>query len=91
MRGGGEAALVEWRARVGGQVQGVTDIGRHYAVTLRAWRAAWEARRGEVLQLGYSPRFWRKYRRAPAAPLPSPSPPPLCPACEEGVCRLIVL
>ena len=38
------------------------DIGPHYAVTLRAWRAAWEARKAEVLKLGYSERFWRKYR-----------------------------
>ena len=43
-------------------LQGTTDIGPHYAVTLRAWREAWEQRREEVLALGYSDRFWRKYR-----------------------------
>ena len=35
-----------------------------YAITLRAWRAAWEARQAEALKLGYSQRFWRKYRQA---------------------------
>jgi cyclopropane fatty-acyl-phospholipid synthase-like methyltransferase len=44
------------------QVHDCQDIGPHYAVTLRAWRAAWEARKAEVLKLGYSERFWRKYR-----------------------------
>lgn len=44
------------------QVHDCQDIGPHYAVTLRAWRAAWEARKSEVLKLGYSERFWRKYR-----------------------------
>ena len=42
-----------------------TDIGPHYAVTLRAWRQAWEARRKEAMALGYSDRFWRKYRSGP--------------------------
>ena len=42
--------------------QATTDIGPHYAVTLREWREAWEQRREEVLALGYSDRFWRKYR-----------------------------
>lgn len=40
----------------------VVDIGPDYAVTLRAWRSAWEAKREEALRLGYSDRFWRKYR-----------------------------
>lgn len=31
-------------------------------MTLRAWRQAWEERKEEVLALGYSERFWRKYR-----------------------------
>lgn len=44
------------------QVHDCQDIGPHYAVTLRAWRAAWEARKTEVLKLGHSERFWRKYR-----------------------------
>ncbi|KAG1678524.1 hypothetical protein FOA52_014558 [Chlamydomonas sp. UWO 241] len=39
-----------------------TDIGLHYAVTLRHWRALWEERKDEVLALGYSDRFWRKYQ-----------------------------
>ena len=37
-------------------------MGPDYAITLRAWRAAWEEKRAAVLQLGYSERFWRKYR-----------------------------
>lgn len=40
------------------------DIGPHYAVTLREWRSAWEAHKERVLELGYSERFWRKYRLA---------------------------
>lgn len=47
---------------VGLLVTGVQDIGPDYAVTLRAWRSAWEARKREVLGLGYSDLFWRKYR-----------------------------
>jgi hypothetical protein len=43
-------------------VHGCQDIGPDYAITLRAWREAWEARQPEVLALGYSQRFWRKYR-----------------------------
>lgn len=46
------------------QVRSVRDVGPDYAITLRAWRAAWEAEKAAVLQLGYSERFWRKYRRA---------------------------
>jgi cyclopropane fatty-acyl-phospholipid synthase-like methyltransferase/predicted NAD/FAD-binding protein len=55
-------ACVEAAAGTGLSVQGCVDIGQDYAVTLRAWRAAWEARRAEVEALGYPPRFWRKYR-----------------------------
>ena len=43
-------------------VQDCADIGPHYAVTLRAWRAAWEREHDALLRLGYSERFWRKYR-----------------------------
>ena len=43
-------------------VHGCEDIGPDYAVTLRAWRQTWEERQAEVLALGYSQRFWRKYR-----------------------------
>lgn len=46
------------------RAQGCDDIGPHYAETLRAWRAAWEEREEDVLRLGYSERFWRKYRCA---------------------------
>lgn len=38
-----------------------TDIGPHYAITLRAWRKEWEEKRQQALDLGYSDRFWRKY------------------------------
>lgn len=41
-------------------MHGCQDIGPDYAVTLRAWRDAWEERKEEVLALGYSERFWRK-------------------------------
>jgi cyclopropane fatty-acyl-phospholipid synthase-like methyltransferase len=45
-------------------VSSIRDIGPHYAVTLREWRAAWERKRGELLLLGYNDTFWRKYRSA---------------------------
>lgn len=38
------------------------DIGPDYALTLREWRQRWEERKAEVLALGYSERFWRKYQ-----------------------------
>ena len=37
------------------------NIGPDYAVTLEHWRASWEQNKGEVLALGYSEKFWRKY------------------------------
>jgi hypothetical protein len=43
-------------------VHGCQDIGPDYAITLRAWRKAWEDRKEDILALGYSARFWRKYR-----------------------------
>lgn len=43
-------------------VHGCEDIGPDYAVTLRKWRDAWEEKKEDVLALGYSERFWRKYR-----------------------------
>ena len=49
------------------QVRSVRDIGPDYAITLRAWRAAWEEKKAAVLQLGYSERFWRKYRHVTVA------------------------
>lgn len=43
-------------------MHGCEDIGPDYAVTLRAWREAWEEKKEQLLALGYSERFWRKYR-----------------------------
>lgn len=57
-------AMVEAARGTALQVRGVRDIGPDYAVTLRAWRSAWEEKKEAVLQLGYSERFWRKYRCA---------------------------
>ncbi|PSC74866.1 cyclopropane-fatty-acyl-phospholipid synthase [Micractinium conductrix] len=54
--------MVDSARGTGMTVHGCQDIGPDYAVTLRAWRNAWEARQEEVLALGYSERFWRKYR-----------------------------
>lgn len=31
-------------------------------MTLREWRARWEQNKDAILALGYSERFWRKYR-----------------------------
>lgn len=55
-------AMVEAARGTGLSVQDCHDIGPDYAITLRAWRQAWEQRRQAVLELGYSERFWRKYR-----------------------------
>lgn len=55
-------AMVEASKGTGLAVHAVQDIGPDYAVTLRAWRAAWEEKKEQVLSLGYSERFWRKYR-----------------------------
>jgi cyclopropane fatty-acyl-phospholipid synthase-like methyltransferase len=54
--------MVDSARGTGMRVHGCQDIGPDYAVTLRAWRDAWEARKEEVLALGYSERFWRKYQ-----------------------------
>eukprot|EP00873_Tetraselmis_striata_P000460 jgi/Tetstr1/420724/TSEL_011807.t1 len=54
--------MVEAARGTGLSVQDCHDIGPDYAITLRAWRQAWEQRRQAVLELGYSERFWRKYR-----------------------------
>ena len=61
-------AMVEAARGTALQVRGVRDIGPDYAVTLRAWRSAWEEKKEAVLQLGYSERFWRKYRCASKEP-----------------------
>lgn len=55
-------AMVEAARGTGLQLRETNDIGPHYAVTLREWRQAWEDKRQDVLRLGYSDRFWRKYR-----------------------------
>ncbi|KAG2447750.1 hypothetical protein HYH02_007208 [Chlamydomonas schloesseri] len=38
------------------------DIGPDYAITLRSWRQTWDERKADILALGYSERFWRKYK-----------------------------
>jgi cyclopropane fatty-acyl-phospholipid synthase-like methyltransferase len=55
-------AMVEAARGTGLTVHAVQDIGPDYAITLREWRQRWEERKAEVLALGYSERFWRKYR-----------------------------
>ncbi len=42
-------------------VDGLEDIGRHYAPTLRAWRERFLARSEEVHELGYDERFVRTW------------------------------
>ncbi len=37
-------------------------IHPYNTVTLRAWRAQWEQNKDAIVALGYSERFWRKYR-----------------------------
>jgi cyclopropane fatty-acyl-phospholipid synthase-like methyltransferase len=41
-------------------VTAVRDIGPDYAITLRAWRDAWNTRKQDILALGYSEKFWLK-------------------------------
>ena len=55
-------AMVEAMRGTGMTIHDTEDIGPDYAVTLRAWRKAWEERRDDALRLGYSDRFWRKFR-----------------------------
>ncbi|KIY98774.1 cyclopropane fatty acid synthase [Monoraphidium neglectum] len=55
-------AMVEAARGTGLSVRRVRDIGPDYAITLRAWRAAWEREKEAVLSLGYSQRFWLKYQ-----------------------------
>ena len=43
-------------------VRDTHDIGPDYAITLRSWRQTWEERKADILALGYSERFWRKYK-----------------------------
>ena len=56
-------ACVKAAEGTGLSVHASVDIGEDYAVTLRKWREAWEAKREYIVsKLGYSERFWRKYR-----------------------------
>ena len=55
-------ACVEAARGTGLSIHKLLDIGEDYAVTLRRWREAWESKKDEILQLGYSEKFWRKYR-----------------------------
>lgn len=55
-------ACVEAAKGTGLAVHGCDDIGPDYAVTLRAWRKAWEEKKDDALALGYSERFWKKYQ-----------------------------
>ncbi|GBF87498.1 cyclopropane fatty acid synthase [Raphidocelis subcapitata] len=55
-------AMVEAARGTGLGVVRVRDIGPDYAITLRAWREAWEREREAALSLGYSQRFWLKYQ-----------------------------
>ena len=56
-------ACVEAARGTGLSVHACDDIGEDYAVTLRKWREAWEARKDHIIsKLGYSERFWKKYR-----------------------------
>ena len=55
-------AMLECARWTGLSMTAVTDIGPDYALTLRAWRAAWEQEKEAAVALGYSERFWRKYR-----------------------------
>ncbi len=71
-------ACVEAARGTGLSLRETTDIGPDYAVTLREWRRRWEERRSDVHKLGYSERFWRKYRCANG----SPTRPNLCGAVD---------
>ncbi|EIE24233.1 cyclopropane fatty acid synthase [Coccomyxa subellipsoidea C-169] len=55
-------AMVDSARGTGLHVEECRDIGPHYAVTLRAWRETWERERAAILSLGYSERYWRKFR-----------------------------
>jgi cyclopropane-fatty-acyl-phospholipid synthase len=56
-------ACVDAARGTGLSVHASDDIGADYAVTLRKWREAWEAKKDYIIsKLGYSERFWKKYR-----------------------------
>ena len=54
-------AMREAAEGTGLELVATRNIGPDYAVTLEHWRASWEQNKGEVLALGYSEKFWRKY------------------------------
>ena len=54
--------MIEACRGTGLSLHDASDIGPDYAITLREWRQRWEERRDDILRLGYSDRFWRKYR-----------------------------
>ncbi|KAH7680224.1 Protein F13D12.9 [Aphelenchoides avenae] len=43
------------------RITDTTHIGPHYATTLDFWRTAWLQKRQEILRLGYSTTFFRKW------------------------------
>jgi cyclopropane fatty-acyl-phospholipid synthase-like methyltransferase len=53
-------AMVEAARGTDLAVTAVRDIGPDYAITLRAWRDAWNKRKQDILALGYSEKFWLK-------------------------------
>jgi cyclopropane fatty-acyl-phospholipid synthase-like methyltransferase len=53
-------AMVEAARGTNLAVTAVRDIGPDYAITLRAWRQAWNVRKQDILALGYSEKFWLK-------------------------------
>jgi cyclopropane-fatty-acyl-phospholipid synthase len=56
-------ACVKAAQGTGLSIHGSVDIGEDYAVTLRKWRKAWEDKKDYIIsKLGYSERFWKKYR-----------------------------
>eukprot|EP00879_Flechtneria_rotunda_P033158 GHRR01036696.1.p1 GENE.GHRR01036696.1~~GHRR01036696.1.p1 ORF type:complete len:424 (+),score=170.94 GHRR01036696.1:203-1474(+) len=54
-------AMVEAARGTDLAVTALQDIGSDYAITLRAWRAAWNTNKKQILDLGYSNSFWLKY------------------------------
>lgn len=56
------AAMTAACAGTGLALTACVDIGPHYAVTLRAWRSAWEEKRLELAAVGVTDVFWRKFR-----------------------------
>jgi len=55
------AAMDAVAAPVGLYRAATIDIGPDYALTLREWRQRWLTRQADILALGYSVQFFRKY------------------------------